>query len=47
MVTHTRNHSYGWFAEEAVEMARESVAKIIGANPKEIILHPGQQNLII
>ena len=28
---HSRNHSYGWEAEEAVEMARENVANIIEA----------------
>ena len=31
---HSRNHSYGWEAEEAVEIARENVANIIKANAK-------------
>ena len=43
---HSRNHSFGWEAEQAVEMARENVAKIINANPKEVILLQGQQSPI-
>src|SRR5258705_12771422 len=33
----SRNHSFGWAGEEGVETARERVAKLIGATPKEII----------
>jgi cysteine desulfurase len=32
----SRSHAYGWAAEEAVEIARESVAQLIGADPREI-----------
>src|SRR5207247_3819433 len=37
----SRNHSFGWVAEEGVETARERVAKLIGAATKEIIFTSG------
>lgn len=38
---HSRSHAYGWRAEEAVETARAHVAKIINADPREVIFTSG------
>ena len=37
----SRNHEFGWRAEEAVEQGREQIAKLIGASAKEIVLTSG------
>ena len=38
---HSRTHSFGWRAEELVEIARKEVADLINADPKEIFFTSG------
>jgi len=37
----SRNHEFGWVAEQAVDNAREQIAKLIGATAKEMVLTSG------
>ena len=38
---HSKTHSFGWESEEAVETAREQVATLIGAQPREVVFTSG------
>ena len=38
---HSRTHAYGWETDKAVEQARQYVADLIGADPKEVIFTSG------
>ncbi|HKX45912.1 MAG TPA: IscS subfamily cysteine desulfurase [Planctomycetota bacterium] len=42
----SRNHPFGWRAEEAVEQARERCAAAIGASPKELVFTSGSTEAI-
>src|SRR5262245_57309068 len=39
--TGSRNHSFGWEAEEGTDKAREQIAALLGANEKEIVFTSG------
>lgn len=42
----SKDHHYGWVAQEAIESAREEVAALIGAGPKQVIFTSGATEAI-